>query len=66
MSKSEWTNINDEMPDADMMVLVACPECDEPVWLGYFDGDEWRTADGGVVTVTHWMDLPEPPAEATA
>lgn len=51
-----------EMPDADETVLVHCPKEDEPVWLGFFDGEDWRTVDVECIEVTHWMPLPEPPA----
>lgn len=48
-------------PDHDIAVLIACADGDEPVWLGYLDGDTWRTVEGHQVTVTHWADLPAPP-----
>lgn len=59
-----WHDTREEMPDADMTVLVHCPPSDDPVWLGYFDGETWRNVAGedlGAEFVTHWMDLPEPP-----
>lgn len=55
-----WKAVEDEMPDSDATVLIAC-ETDEPVWLGYHDGETWRTADGAAMNVTHWAELPEPP-----
>lgn len=57
-----WKAVKDEVPDSDATVLIAC-DTDEPVWLGYHDGETWRTVDGAATTVTHWAELPEPPAE---
>ncbi|MHC1762889.1 MAG: hypothetical protein AB9869_01095 [Verrucomicrobiia bacterium] len=48
-------------PDADITVLIACADGDEPVWLGYLDGDTWRTVEGDQVTVSHWADMPMAP-----
>ena len=58
-----WIDATKERPDADSTVLIHAPKDDEPVWLGYFDGESWRGVHGGVLfhQVTHWMDLPEPP-----
>ena len=55
-----WISTAIGLPDSDSIVLIAC-ETDEPVWIGYHDGEMWRTADGAAVTVTHWMQLPAPP-----
>jgi len=54
------------MPDDDIIVLIATPEGSEPVWLGYFSGDdrEWRTVEGDTIEVTFWQHLPEPPPAA--
>jgi hypothetical protein len=40
-----WKSVTDEMPDADQTVLVHCPDADEPVWLGFHDGECWRDAN---------------------
>jgi hypothetical protein len=43
--------------------MIHHPEEDEPVWVGYHDGERWRTAARVRVAVTHWMPMPEPPRE---
>jgi hypothetical protein len=56
----------DAPPDADTTVLVFAPGCDEPVWLGYFDGDSWFEIGGAEYGnaeeladhVTAWAPLP--------
>jgi hypothetical protein len=56
------------MPDDNLTVMIHHAEEDEPVWMGYYDGDDgtWRTVDGARTAVTHWADLPDPPnAEST-
>jgi hypothetical protein len=35
----------DAPPDADQTVLVYAPKSDEPVWLGYYDGERWNSID---------------------
>lgn len=62
MTGIEWIDCELQMPDADMAVLIYAPRAEDPVWLGFFDGLNWRdveamTADG----VTHWAELPAPP-----
>jgi len=53
-----WKSVHDEMPDADQTVLVHYPNADEPVWLGFHDGETWRDVNADPLTVTHWRDLP--------
>jgi hypothetical protein len=58
-----WSDVNDELPDDDITVLIAQDDANEPVWLGYRDGDFWRDVSGTayINKVTHWADLPELP-----
>lgn len=59
----DWHEASD-LPDADTTVLVHCLAGDEPVWVGYFDGETWRSTDGDDLedsVVLHWAHLPEPP-----
>lgn len=62
---SAWINAAEQPPDADMTVLISIsdPAANEPVWLGYLDGDQWRTVEGEAVEVIAWQLLPEPCAE---
>jgi len=59
--KKRWTRCADDLPDSDLTVMIHHPDEDEPVWVGYLDGETWRTAEGVRVAVTHWMPIPEPP-----
>jgi hypothetical protein len=55
----EWHEIsNDDFPDADLTVLVRLRGNEEPVWLGYWDDEEWRDIDGQAVDVVRWAQLP--------
>jgi hypothetical protein len=59
-----WIPVGERLPDADTVVVVAISMRDrwsEPVWLGYLDGNDWRTVEGDVIHPTHWRELPEPP-----
>jgi hypothetical protein len=58
-----WQSVADQMPDDDLTVMIHHPEEDEPVWLGYHDGDDdtWRTVDGTRCEVTHWAEMPDAP-----
>lgn len=60
-SALRWKRCEDVMPDSDETVMVHHPGEDEPVWLGYHDGEVWRYVDGAQCGVTHWMELPAPP-----
>ena len=51
----------DAPPDVDTTVLICLPGEDEPVWLGYFTGDEWIAIDGGDIEagkVSAWAPMP--------
>lgn len=60
METPQWHPAS-ELPDSDLTVLVHHPDEDEPVGMGYHDGQTWRAADAMRVNVTHWMPIPEPP-----
>ena len=61
---NHWQRVQDGPPDADITVLVALRKGSEPVWLGYFDGECWRAAEGGRLSgVTHWRDIIEGPVK---
>ena len=59
-----WYSVKISMPDSDQTVMIHAPATDNPVWMGYHDGECWREISGdafGEGEVTHWMDLPNPP-----
>lgn len=45
------------MPDSDITVLLFDESSDEPVWPGYFDGEQWIYVDGNIAHPTHWADM---------
>ena len=59
-----WNKASKELPDSDINVLIVVSDKSDEgeVWIGYHDGERWRSAAGGVVGVSHWAELPEPPA----
>lgn len=62
-----WTAAADSLPDSDITVMVFDPTADEPVWLGFVDGEGidtsiWRFIDGSEASgVTHWRPIIEGP-----
>jgi len=61
----EWTAVADELPDDDMVVLVALD--DGEVWSAYHQGERWYyvTADPIIAaTVLYWTDMLPSPIEA--
>lgn len=64
--KGSWFDARLVLPDADITVLIVCPDESDPVWMGYYDGTKWFAIDGSVeVMVSHWRPLlaapdPEP------
>lgn len=54
-----WHTPAERLPDADLTVIVRTVDCEEPVWLGALDGDQWRDVDGMPITVVRWADLPK-------
>jgi hypothetical protein len=68
IAHSTWISVCDQMPDVDLSVLIhnTDPNFSEPVWIGYHDGECWRSAAGDSIgPVTHWRNLPEPPPART-
>lgn len=55
-----WTRVDVALPDSDTTVVITLdPEhANEPVWLGYHDGEKWRDVSGLVVEVLYWADMP--------
>jgi hypothetical protein len=49
-----------KLPDPDITVLICLKDADEPSWMGWHDGTEWRQIDGSTVagTVIKWADMP--------
>lgn len=55
----EWREVADgNFPDADLTVIGRLRDNEEPVWLVYWDDEEWRDIDGQVVDVVRWCDMP--------
>ena len=54
-----WHAPSERLPDADLTVIVRMRGAEEPVWLGYWSGEEWRDLDGFPVDVVRWADMPQ-------
>lgn len=66
-STISWVDVDHQLPDADETVMVFCPVSDDPVWLGYWDGETWRGVDGGELGekfVSAWATMPDPASVA--
>jgi 8-oxo-dGTP diphosphatase len=61
-AQNHWTACETSLPDSDQTVLVFLPDSNEPVWLGYHDGEQWWSIDQFLIKVSHWMEMPEPPS----
>lgn len=48
----------ERMPDSDLTVILRLRNNEEPVWLGFHDGEAWRDLDGMPVEVVRWAELP--------
>jgi hypothetical protein len=73
---SEWTSVEDELPDDDVLVLVCWRDDDEcyrvdfdayedELWAVWFNQAEHTNIAGGSceeeAPYTHWMNIPGPP-----
>lgn len=56
----EWISVEDDLPDAELTVLLASGEC---IYPGYFDGMTWCYDTGGHADPTHWAEMPEGPKQ---
>jgi mannose-6-phosphate isomerase-like protein (cupin superfamily) len=64
-----WRDVEQEMPDSDTTVMIHNPGADEPVWLGYNDGEIWREVSGKAIRkgrVKHWAEIIEGPSVKSA
>lgn len=54
-----WYDLPERLPDDDRTVVYEAPDSDEPIWLGYLDGDQWRSAEGVEIEgVVRWAEMP--------
>ena len=55
----EWHEVSEQLPDVDITVMVHAPDCDEPVWLGWYDGATWFAVDASELrAVDRWAHIP--------
>lgn len=57
-----WIPVSQQLPDSDVTMLLYCESATEPVWLGYYDGTGWHTAEGDKINPSHYASLPGGPA----
>jgi hypothetical protein len=50
---------NGALPDSDMTVLIRVDDAEDPMVIGYHDGEDWVTPETGTISkrVMGWMDL---------
>ena len=63
---TRWVHRADALPAAGELVLL-WSDRDESPWVGYLEGDIWRSAEGlpfPLMSVTHWASMPTGPAPA--
>ncbi len=61
-----WASVSDALPSLGELVLL-WRDGDENPWIGYAEGDIWRSAEGmpfPLMSVTHWAAMPTGPAPA--
>lgn len=63
LTSIQWLPAAETMPDTDTTVMIHHPAMNEPVWLGYHDGETWRTVESDRCDVSHWAELPDPPTD---
>lgn len=51
-------DVTERLPATDDTVIVRLRNNEEPVWLGYHDGEQWRDTDGQPVEVVRWAERP--------
>lgn len=59
-----WSSVGVALPDADATVLLHINGPEEAyVWAGYYDGQQWISAEGVPLgqLVTHWANFPGGP-----
>lgn len=61
-----WHDVPDELPDADVTVLLYTDDESEPVWFGWLDEEGWVYIDGAPVggVVKRWAHVPKGEANA--
>ena len=52
-----WIPVAIDLPDADTTVNVQTIDCNEPVWLGYWNGECWNDVEGVPISVSHWAPM---------
>jgi hypothetical protein len=71
MAALAWIDVEEDLPEANLVVMIFCPRGIERVWMGYYDetdaGDAmvWRDMNGvaldGTDAPTMWRDMPSEP-----
>ena len=64
-AKPKWISVEERMPE-DGDDVAAIIRWNENVWeygIAFRCNGKWLVNGEGIVTVTHWMPLPEPPKE---
>lgn len=57
-TQNQWVSVSERLPRQGCFYLVSR---NGNYQIGYYDGSEWSKDGTFIHSVTHWMDLPEPP-----
>lgn len=67
---TRWIPVDEELPDSDTTVMIFNTNWNDPVFMGWLDGDMWRNIhaaplngrehDFEFVPPTHWAHMPYP------
>ena len=67
-AEREWISVKDRLPkegESNRVIVFAdkrAPFLPEVLW-GYYERGHWHTQWGRCDRITHWMPMPEPPAQ---
>ncbi|TWU18021.1 DUF551 domain-containing protein [Allorhodopirellula heiligendammensis] len=60
-----WIDASEQLPDADIDVMVKIDDESVPIWIGHHDGEVWYVDDSWHEAVTHWAEMPFGPEVAS-
>ena len=61
----QWISVKDRLPESEYVSVLVCQSRNNIIMVAQLKGNEWKTGESPMdylAGVTHWMPLPEPPA----
>lgn len=56
----DWVSVEEKLPELMRAVLV-CTKFDDIYIAWYLGNNDWRSCEGNIQNITHWMPLPNLP-----